>query len=102
MVKKSAFDAVEDFQRTAVALMMIAWSWERRDYLIVYNPYANYTIMNPNPEVLRYSGKVARFNKEIATLRKMAGDPEERRSYYNPNLTEEQIFLWKESEDEII
>ena len=49
----------------------------------------NYTIMNPNPEVLRIlRKKVARFNKEIATFEKKwpeilkNGDP-----YYNPNLT---------------
>jgi len=56
MVKKSAFDAVGGLsEELAVAFNDIDFCMKLRKagYLIVYNPYADYTIMNPNPEVLR-------------------------------------------------
>ncbi len=53
LVKKEAFEKVNGFDPDlAVAFNDIDFCLKIREagYLIVYNPYANYIIMNQNPE----------------------------------------------------
>lgn len=92
MVKRSIFEEVkglsEDLQ---VAFNDIDFCIKVRDagYLVVYNPYAElYHYESKSRGLEDTPEKVARFNKEIATLEShwpdifKKGDP-----YYNPNLT---------------
>ena len=67
-------------------------------YLVVYNPYAElYHYESKSRGLEDTPEKIARFNKEIATLEKhwprIFKDPD---PYYNPNLTlESQDFSLK-------
>ncbi len=92
MVKKAIFDAVgglsEDLQ---VAFNDIDFCIKVRDYgkLVVYNPYAElYHYESKSRGLEDTPEKIARFNKEIATLEQHWPDIFRRPDpYYNPNLT---------------
>ena len=92
MVKKEIFDAVgglsEDLQ---VAFNDIDFCIKVRDYgkLVVYNPYAElYHYESKSRGLEDTPEKIARFNKEIATLEQHWPDIFRKPDpYYNPNLT---------------
>ena len=92
MVKKEIFDAVgglsEDLQ---VAFNDIDFCIKVRDYgkLVVYNPYAGlYHYESKSRGLEDTPEKIARFNKEIATLEQHWPDIFRKPDpYYNPNLT---------------
>ncbi len=92
MVKKEIFDAVgglsEDLQ---VAFNDIDFCIKVRDYgkLVVYNPYAElYHYESKSRGLEDTPEKIARFNKEIATLERHWPDIFRKPDpYYNPNLT---------------
>ena len=92
IVKKEIFDAVgglsEDLQ---VAFNDIDFCIKVRDYgkLVVYNPYAElYHYESKSRGLEDTPEKIARFNKEIATLEQHWPDIFRKPDpYYNPNLT---------------
>lgn len=84
MVKKSAFDAVGGLsEELAVAFNDIDFCMKLRKvgYLIVYNPYAElYHYESKSRGLEDTPEKWHDLTKKLPPLRKMAGDPEERRS----------------------
>ena len=101
MVKKEIFDAVgglsEDLQ---VAFNDIDFCIKVRDYgkLVVYNPYAElYHYESKSRGLEDTPEKIARFNKEIATLERHWPDIFRKPDpYYNPNLTLDSQGLFSE------
>ena len=92
MVKKKVFDQVGGLSPDlAVAFNDIDFCLKVRDagYLVVYNPYVElYHYESKSRGLEDTPEKMARFNKEIATLEGHWPDIFKKPDpYYNPNLT---------------